>query len=583
MVRDRKKRGAYFTPHQLAQYLAEWAIRTSSDSVLDPGAGDGAFLLAAFDRLASLGGKTHDALVQVQGVEIDPTTSEVAAESLAEKAPGATSSVIVADIFDVGPEDGGGAGLGYDTVLPSFNAVIGNPPYVRYHSFKGEQRKKALARAKSLGVHLPALSSLWAPFLVHAISFVKEGGRLAMVLPAELLTVDYGKEVRDHLLRRFSKIQLIVFENRVFPEVLEDVVLLMAEKGAGSESLRFVRVPDASHLDSQTEPILVRSLRPKEAVGTKWTRFLLSEEIDATYQELIVRDEIGALGDIAEVDIGVVTGKNDYFILSESAALEHAIRDESLLPILASSRDLHGLRFDESDYATVKSLGRRCMLIDPQEELGETDEGLRNYLEQGVADGIARAYKCKGREPWHAVPSIYVPDAFLSYMSSSYVKFAINDAGAVSTNTIHRVRFKKELVDPIAMATSWYNSLTMLSCELNGRSYGGGVLKHETKEAESICIIRADSDTSGDLRAVSKKVDSLLRAGEAGEAIGIVDEILLEGFLGISSRGLGNLRTGVDSLLSRRFARMGRQRSLFGEAPGSRYVDNMSEEVERPS
>ena len=76
---------------------------------------------------------------------------------------------------------------------------------------------------------MTALASSWAAFVVHAASFVAPGGRLALVLPAELLTVNYAAPVRRFLMQRFTSVRLVLFEERVFPGVMEEVVLLLAE------------------------------------------------------------------------------------------------------------------------------------------------------------------------------------------------------------------------------------------------------------------------------------------------------------------------------------------------------------------
>ena len=52
--RLRKERGAFFTPPGITEFVASWAIRTPSDRVLEPAAGDAAFLIAAVERLAGL-------------------------------------------------------------------------------------------------------------------------------------------------------------------------------------------------------------------------------------------------------------------------------------------------------------------------------------------------------------------------------------------------------------------------------------------------------------------------------------------------------------------------------------------------
>src|SRR5260370_40670370 len=50
----RKARGAFFTPPRLARYVAEWAVRSPNDVVLEPSCGEASFLIAAGDRLENL-------------------------------------------------------------------------------------------------------------------------------------------------------------------------------------------------------------------------------------------------------------------------------------------------------------------------------------------------------------------------------------------------------------------------------------------------------------------------------------------------------------------------------------------------
>ena len=50
-----KLRGGYYTSDSLARWLCAWAIQDAGDMILEPSCGDGNFLLAATDRLASLG------------------------------------------------------------------------------------------------------------------------------------------------------------------------------------------------------------------------------------------------------------------------------------------------------------------------------------------------------------------------------------------------------------------------------------------------------------------------------------------------------------------------------------------------
>jgi len=208
----RKARGAYFTPPEVCAYIASWAVRTPGDRVLEPSCGQAAFLLAAGSALRARGDGHHRGTLR--GVEVHAPSA--AAADAAVRAAGEQAEITVADFFTV-------------PARPEFDAVVGNPPYVRYQSFSGPARERARAAAAAAGVRLTNLASSWAAFTVHATRFLAPGGRLGLVLPAELLAVNYAAPIRRHLLERFGQIQLVLFTERIFPGVQEEVVLLLAE------------------------------------------------------------------------------------------------------------------------------------------------------------------------------------------------------------------------------------------------------------------------------------------------------------------------------------------------------------------
>src|SRR5207245_11524614 len=119
--------------------------------------------------------------------------------------------------------------------LRPFDAVVGNPPFVRYQDHSGEARRVSAQAALRQGVRLSGLASSWASLLIHSSSFVAAEGRLAMVLPAELLSVGYAEPVRQWLRRRFAAVKLVFFERRQF-SALENVVLLLAQGTGGCDA-----------------------------------------------------------------------------------------------------------------------------------------------------------------------------------------------------------------------------------------------------------------------------------------------------------------------------------------------------------
>jgi adenine-specific DNA-methyltransferase len=215
----RKARGAFFTPPAIADFLADWAIAGDpSARVLDPTCGEAVFLIAAAERLRALGADAESIERQVCGVDLHRESLDGARELLRERT--LSASLYESDLFDVRtPAELGG--LGWQ------DAVIGNPPFVRYQEHRGEARAKALRAALAQKVRLSGLASSWAATLVHSSAFLKPDGRLAMVVPAELLTVHYAEPIRRWLRERFAAVNLVFFDRLQFADATEQVVLLV--------------------------------------------------------------------------------------------------------------------------------------------------------------------------------------------------------------------------------------------------------------------------------------------------------------------------------------------------------------------
>ncbi|WP_433954605.1 HsdM family class I SAM-dependent methyltransferase [Janibacter indicus] len=253
----RKARGAFFTPDSITRYITNWAIRTSEDSVLEPSAGDAAFLVQAVRRLQEVGASVP----RVDGVEIHPHSARVAHARVKEA--GGNPNLIVSDFFLVEPE-------------PRYSVVIGNPPYIRYQDFTGESRTRSRAAALKAGVALTALASSWAAFTIHSALFLKPGGRMGLVLPAELLSVNYAAAVRQFLFDRFRSVELVLFTEQVFPEAEADVVLLLAEgfDEGPTDHATIYQAQDAEALSTLSGPLTWTPLDP----AAKWTGVLVDPD-----------------------------------------------------------------------------------------------------------------------------------------------------------------------------------------------------------------------------------------------------------------------------------------------------------------
>ena len=117
------------------------------------------------------------------------------------------------------------------------------------------------------------------------------------------------------------------------------------------------------------------------------------------------------------------------------------------------------------------------------------------------------------------------PHAFLPYMNHHGPRLIVNDADALSSNLLHGVTLRP-LAPPVrALAAAMCSSLTLLSAEIEGRAYGGGVLKLETKEAERLLAPRLDYDLGERLAGAFDRINTLRTAGDLEAAASIVDDM----------------------------------------------------------
>ena len=72
-------------------------------------------------------------------------------------------------------------------------------------------------------------------------------------------------------------------------------------------------------------------------------------------------------------------------------------------------------------------------------------------------------------------------------MSGRGPRLVGNSAGATCTNSVHAVEFLNG-ADPMRYVRTWRNELTTLSCEIEGHSLGGGLLKMEPAEARRVLL-----------------------------------------------------------------------------------------------
>ncbi len=508
----RKARGAFFTPEGITRHLAAWAIRSAEDRVLEPSTGEAAFLVSAVERLTELGNPAP----AVDGVEIHPPSARAAHELIS--AAGGTANITVSDFFMV-------------EASARFDAIIGNPPFIRYQEWTGAQRDRARFAALQQGVALTGLSSSWAAFVAHSAGFLKPGGRLGLVLPAELLSVNYAAPVRRFLLENFASVELVVFDEQVFPDAEADTVLVKADgwKKAPSISATLRQTRNASTLATLETGTTWAPIDTTD----RWRPQALSPVTTAAMTRLSGTTAFVPLETYGDTSLGAVTGGNRYFTLSLARVRELGVPQRDLLRISPpGSSHLRSLALTRSAMTRLDQEGQPTWLLYPS---AKPAAATLRYIEEGRRTGADQAYKCRVRKPWWRVPVLKAPDLFLTYMNADTARLTTNTVGARHLNSVHGVYLTgehSELARHVLPVAS-LNSMTLLSAELVGRSYGGGILKVEPREADrwwmpAPAVLAQHQDA---LVALQPRVRRLLHARNLLGAVELVDAVLFQDVL----------------------------------------------------
>lgn len=459
-LQERKLRGAYYTPPSIAKFLTNWAIRTPKDEVLEPSCGDGTFVAEAAQAIGKNGGIT--------GIEISPTEARLASDK-----GGPNTTIICSDAFSWWHSYG---------AKGKYDAVIGNPPFIRYQDFKRDQRELALNLMIQEGLKPSKLTNAWMPFVVMATQALKDRGRLAFVLPAELFQVGYAAQLREYLTKKYDKIHLVTFKKRIFDEIQQETILFLGErKDCKSAVISLADLTDSNQLDSITIGQNGGIPSDLDHSQEKWTQYYLSKKEIQLLRELSNSPDIPRVSSFADVNVGIVTGRNSFFVINPEQA-EGLGLGASCVPIVGRSFHIPGLQFTSSELRQLQSENLKVLLLKLEHLSRSTlPARARSYIEEGESKGYHLGYKCKIRLPaWWKIPSWWIPDGFMLRQIHTTPKIVANSTRATATDTVHRVRAHVG-VDIEQIASASINSMTLAFSEIYGRSYGGGSAGTRTK------------------------------------------------------------------------------------------------------
>jgi len=356
-------------PHKLVDKIVD--IFTEDKSIfrlLEPCCGDGRFIDAVLSRkILSASSRSADTAKSLTAIEID----EHAAQELSDKMKDADNiNVLNMDFFSYYQEN---------KDKKRFDLILGNPPYIRCQYLSDEQRNMMSQILISHGMKSNKLINTWVGFMVACVHMLSDDGKIAFVIPAEILQVVYAEDLRSYLAKSLSKITLITFEELIFPDIEQEIVIFIGEKGENEKGIRIIELNDLDDIDSLEHD--TGEFQKLRNVREKWTKYFLTAKENELIVKLRTDTRFQKLSDTALIYVGVTTGNNRYFSVTEDTVREYELQD-IVHPLIGKSSHACSVYFTEADRNKNAEDGKAVYLIDfPDTAYDDTPISI-NYIFQ---------------------------------------------------------------------------------------------------------------------------------------------------------------------------------------------------------
>ena len=501
----RKKYGQFLTPDYVADFMASWVNQDKQSNVCDPAVGTGIFL----DKIA----QTAQLLpVELWGFDIDPVMLNACKLRLALRNIEDGSVYLKQRDF-----------LEASFFTKKFDGIICNPPYLNFHDFDRDRLVK-IAETR-YGIKLSRLTNIYALFFMQSLLFAKEGARIAFITPSEFLYTGYGKDLKSFFLKytTLDALVLVNFETLVFNTALTTAVITLFRRGRpnSDHKVKFIKVfkwlTTAEMLDAvmdgvespenyQIRQILQNDLDPQE----KWLEYFESANYVNVTKKLV------PLSQIADIDRGIATGHNDFFVLIPPQVEEWGIEERFIVHVISNTVQCKGYEFASEDW--------HHLLMQNNEKVfllycfDEPTPNLRKYIEYGERLGVNQRYLTRHRTPWYSMETREPAKILATVFHRKRMRFILNSANVRNLTAFHCIYPKFDDIVMIKALLAYLNSNLCKRIQvIKRREYGGGLHKFEPKDLENLPTLDVTRVSKNDLQSLASVFDELCTTFRKGE------------------------------------------------------------------
>ena len=571
-AKERHQMGQFYTPQPIAELIAKWCINNNPSAlILGPGCGSGTFEVEAYWILSQLktgrkrgippGKEVHKSILkQIYAIDINPFPTQLTAMNLAIKnvrAPTTEANIVTSDFFSIIP--GQKFIAPYPIITPSgpkhreivfpknFDVVMGNPPYTRWGEIPEATQKHIVERVGKLLEDydlLPIASRRGAEYtmvvfwIAHSIEFLKDGGRLGMIVSDSWLQTAYGVRFGRLLADNFKIHAIIDISSRVFPVPLIGTCIILlerypenAERDSNSVIFAYLNIKkgriDVSNIlkviedkkptiMTSDEYDIVTNVYKQSEVRSRevpWITFLFNADyiLNTLWQHKFITNLETYFEPVYGNTMYTVlytrrtvrtrhagVGGEEFFYLTDDEAKRHSISSEFLTPLIPSSRYVLCFTFTKDDWRKLKEECVECYLFLCHKPRNELPETMRNYIELGetkisLAKGVhkgepvSRSRAAEERRrlmqhffDWYDLGGVIEAPIYVTYGARYWIRFVLASFQCALDHRILALIPKQGVefsdIELKALLAYLNSSFSQLQAEVRGRTAGGVAL-----------------------------------------------------------------------------------------------------------
>lgn len=472
--------------------MISWIIQDHPKSILDPAFGLGVF----FDSLSKIGA-LQLANILYKAYEIDPTII-----SYLDYGNGPRPVIKITDYLE--------------TDLEGYDAIVCNPPYMRFQHFLNRHRILPEIE-KKIGIKLDGYANIASVFLTRSLKELNAGGRLAYILPFEFFNTGYGKEVKRSLIQNGLLKQIIFFSNEkaIFPEVITTVCIVLCHKDGVFNPIKITRIDHIDQLENIAgfEDCFQHELAPDQLpFNKKW-----SPIISGLYETMAMPDGLSTIAEYGKFVRGIATGANEFFALNRGKISQWRLGPENYCPCITRSPQIRKPVFTDEDFNQLEENDAPVHCLHVREH---DNKKIIAYLDYGIGKGFQQRFLTRHRNPWYKIESRSPAPILAGVFNRGRLKVIRNFTNAINFTCFHAFY-------PNPLGQSYINRLFIYLMSnigqdvmmVNKRKYGGNLDKFEPSdlndggcpsmnqfdrfsEAEALAVIevaKVDQETARDL------------------------------------------------------------------------------------